>query len=118
LNTWRLLLTLFQVQHLEPEKVDNIVSERDLADALFKEDQKLKGVILICVVDDEKVYIKRRYLVLLCLKLIYIQIQRIVDWLEHCAAESMENEFMKDAKHFSDEEVAWPNTLGQLLVYI
>jgi len=49
---------------------------------------------------------------------IYIQIQRIVDWLEHCAAESMENEFMKDAKHFSDEEVAWPNTLGQLLVYI
>ncbi|CAI6351545.1 unnamed protein product [Macrosiphum euphorbiae] len=85
LNTWRLLLTLFQVQHLEPEKVDKIVSERDLADALFKEDQKLKGI------------------------------QRIVDWLEHCAAESMENEFMKDAKHFSDEEVAWPNTLGQLL---
>lgn len=52
------------------------------------------------------------------LKLIYIQIQRIVDWLEHCAAENMENEFMKDAKHFSDEEVAWPNTLGQLLVCI
>lgn len=50
--------------------------------------------------------------------MIHIQIQRIVDWLEHCAAESMENEFMKDAKHFSDEEVAWPNTLGQLLVYI
>jgi hypothetical protein len=30
----------------------------------------------------------------------------------------MENEFMKNAKHFSDEEVAWPNTLGQLLVCI
>lgn len=28
----------------------------------------------------------------------------------------MENEFMKDAKNFSDQEVAWPNTLGQLLV--
>lgn len=47
LNTWRLLLTLFQVQHLEPEEVNNIVSERDLADALFKEDQKLKGVIFV-----------------------------------------------------------------------
>lgn len=23
---------------------------------------------------------------------------------------------MKDAKHFSDKEVAWPNTLGQLMV--
>jgi len=45
LNTWRLLLTLFQIQHLEPEKVDNIISERDLADALFMEDQKIKGVI-------------------------------------------------------------------------
>lgn len=54
LNTWRLLLTLFQVQHLESEKVDNIVSDRDLADALFKEDQKLKGVILICVIDNKK----------------------------------------------------------------
>ncbi|XP_050541479.1 nuclear pore complex protein Nup107 [Daktulosphaira vitifoliae] len=85
LNTWRLLLTLFQVQHLESEKVDKIISDRELSDALFKEDQKLKGI------------------------------QRIVDWLEHCAAESMENEFMKDAKHFSDEGVAWPNTLGQLL---
>jgi len=54
LNTWRLLLTLFQVQHLESEKVDNIVSDRDLADALFKEDQKLKGVILVCVIDNKK----------------------------------------------------------------
>jgi len=54
-------------------------------------------------------------MLLLCL---FVQIQRIVDWLEQCAAESAENEFMKDAKHFSDEEVAWPNTLGQLLVYI
>lgn len=44
------------------------------------------------------------------------QIQRIVDWLEHCAAESMDVEFLKDAKHFTDEGVAWPNTLGQLLV--
>lgn len=47
-----------------------------------------------------------------------IKIQRIVDWLEHCAAESMDIEFLKDAKHFSDEGVAWPNTLGQLLVCI
>lgn len=39
-----------------------------------------------------------------------------MDWLEHCAAEDMENKFMKNAKHFSDQEVAWPNTLGQLLV--
>lgn len=46
------------------------------------------------------------------------QIQRIVDWLEHCAAESMDVEFLKDAKHFTDEGVAWPNTLGQLLVCI
>jgi len=70
LNTWRLLLTLFQVQHLESEKVDNIVSDRDLSDALFKEDQKLKGVIFICVGNIKKnVY---HMLVLLCLKYIYI----------------------------------------------
>lgn len=50
--------------------------------------------------------------------IIYVKIQRIVDWLEHCAAENEENTFMKDAKYFSDEEVAWPNTLGQLLVCI
>lgn len=54
----------------------------------------------------------------LCYYYFYLQIQRIVDWLEHCAAESMENEFMKNAKHFSDQEVAWPNTLGQLLVSV
>lgn len=46
LNTWRLLLTLFQVQHLDSEEVDsNILSDQDLSEALFKEDQKLKGVI-------------------------------------------------------------------------
>lgn len=44
-----MLLTLFQVQHLEPEKVDKIISDRDLSDALFKEDQKLKGVMQIWI---------------------------------------------------------------------
>jgi len=42
-----LLLTLFQVQHLEPKKVDKVISDQDLSDALFKEDQKLKGVMFV-----------------------------------------------------------------------
>jgi len=40
-----LLLTLSQVQHSELEKVYNVISDKDVADALFK-DQKLKGVML------------------------------------------------------------------------
>ncbi|KAJ8317433.1 hypothetical protein KUTeg_005337 [Tegillarca granosa] len=91
-NTWQLIRSLFRDRletEIQEESADEDKMNVDDAPVLERSEKEIAD------------------------KLITTDARLIVDWLESCAQESVEN-FSEKVKFFSDRAVAWENTLHRL----
>lgn len=96
-NTWQLIRSLFRDRletEIQEESADEDKMNVDDAPVLERSEKEIADKL---ITTDARVR----------------QGQLIVDWLESCAQESVEN-FSEKVKFFSDRAVAWENTLHRL----